>query len=59
LLPLVCLGTALLVGWRLNKSVLRPQLARESDLSFSLWRGLLRYIAPPAIVLVMLAGLFL
>ncbi|MEH6585257.1 MAG: sodium-dependent transporter [Halioglobus sp.] len=59
LLPLVCLGTAVLVGWRLNKSVLRPQLARESDLSFSLWRGLLRYIAPPAIVLVMLAGLFL
>ena len=59
LLPLVCLGTALLVGWRLNKLVLRPQLARESDLSFSLWRGLLRYIAPPAIVLVMLAGLFL
>lgn len=59
LLPLVGLLTAVLVGWRLNKSVLRPQLSRESDLSFFLWRGLLRYIAPLAVVLVVSAGVFL
>ena len=57
LLPLVCLLSALLVGWGVQKSVLRPQLGRESDASFSLWHGFLRYIAPPAIVLVMVAGL--
>jgi len=57
LLPLVCLLTAVLVGWRLNKAVLRPQLARESNLSFSLWHALLRYIAPVAIALIVLAGL--
>jgi len=57
LLPLVCLLTAILVGWRLNKAVLRPQLARESNLSFSLWHALLRYIAPVAIALIVLAGL--
>lgn len=49
LLPLVSLLTAIYVGWRLRAGVLRPQMARESNLSFSLWRGLLRYIAPLAI----------
>ncbi|TDG15182.1 sodium-dependent transporter [Seongchinamella unica] len=53
LLPLVCLFTALLMGWGVQKSVLRPQLGRESDASFSLWHAFLRYIAPPAIILVM------
>ena len=59
LLPLVCLLTALFMGWRVRACVLRPQLARESDVSFSLWHTFLRYIAPPAIVLVMLSGLVL
>jgi NSS family neurotransmitter:Na+ symporter len=53
-LPLVALLLALLVGWRLHPEILRLELARESGLFFSLWRGLLRYIAPPAIVLLML-----
>lgn len=55
LLPLVALLTAILVGWRLRPSILRLALLRESDLFFSIWRFLLRYIAPLAIVLLMLA----
>jgi len=55
LLPLVALLIALLVGWRLRPEIVRLVLARESDLYFSLWHFLLRYIAPPAIVLLMLA----
>ncbi len=55
LLPLVALLIALLVGWRLRPEILRLALARESDLFFSLWRFLLRYIAPPAIALLLLA----
>ena len=58
LLPLVSLFTALLVGWRLRPEILRRELNRESGLFFSLWRFLLRYIAPPAIALIMLAALF-
>ena len=58
LLPLVSLLTAVLVGWRLRPEILRVELGRESDVFFSLWRLLLRYIAPPAIVLIMLAVLF-
>ena len=57
LLPLVCLFTALLVGWAVPRSILRPQLGRGSDVSFSLWHAFLRYIAPPAVVLVVLVGL--
>jgi NSS family neurotransmitter:Na+ symporter len=53
LLPLSALLIALLVGWRLHPEILRLELARESGLFFSLWRGLLRYIAPPAIALLM------
>jgi NSS family neurotransmitter:Na+ symporter len=57
LLPLVSLLITLFVGWRLRPEILRLELARESALFFSLWRFLLRYIAPPAIVLLMLAPL--
>lgn len=53
LLPLVALLVAILVGWRLHPAILRLELARESDLYFSIWRGLLRYIAPPAIAILM------
>jgi NSS family neurotransmitter:Na+ symporter len=55
LLPLVALLISVLVGWRLQPENLRLALSRESDLFFSLWRFLLRYIAPLAIVLLMLA----
>jgi NSS family neurotransmitter:Na+ symporter len=55
LLPLVALLTTVLVGWRLRPEILRLELARESELFFSLWRFLLRYIAPPAIALLIWA----
>jgi NSS family neurotransmitter:Na+ symporter len=55
LLPLVALLITLLVGWRIRPEILRLALARESVLFFSLWRFLLRYIAPLAIVLMILA----
>lgn len=58
LLPLVALLIAVFVGWRLRPEILRLQLARESDLFFSLWRFALRYIAPLAIAVLILAPLF-
>jgi neurotransmitter:Na+ symporter, NSS family len=56
LLPLVALLTALLVGWRLRPQILRLELYRESNLFFSLWRLLLRYIAIPAIGLILVVA---
>lgn len=59
LLPLSTLILCLLVGWGLRLRVLRQQLAREPRWIFSLWYGLVRYIAPPAALLVMFAALLL
>jgi neurotransmitter:Na+ symporter, NSS family len=58
LLPLVSLFTAVLVGWRLHPRVLREQLNRESNVFFSLWRALLRYIAPLAMGAILLANFY-
>tara|TARA_R110002110_G_scaffold415748_1_gene654865 strand:+ start:108526 stop:109896 length:1371 start_codon:yes stop_codon:yes gene_type:complete len=57
LLPLVALLTALFAGWCLRPEILRAQLYRESGLFFSQWHFLLRYIAPPAIAIMLLAPL--
>lgn len=58
MLPTVALFTAIFVGWRLRREILRKELDRELDLVFWLWHVLLRYIAPPAIVIIILAALF-
>lgn len=57
LLPLVSLLTVVLVGWRLRPELLREQLGRESEFFVTLWRILLRYFVPPAIILIMVAAL--
>ena len=58
LVPVLALFTALLVGWAVDPGILREQLSRESALLFSLWRWLLRYIAPLALAVTLLANLF-
>lgn len=57
LLPVICLLTALFVGYGLKREVLRIEMYREGAYFFSLWRACLRYIAPPVIVLIMLVAL--
>ncbi len=57
LLPLVSLLLALFVGWRMRPEILRVELSRESGLFFSLWLFLLRYVAPPAIGLILLRAM--
>ncbi|NHW78389.1 hypothetical protein, partial [Escherichia coli] len=57
-LPLVSLLTAVYVGWFLRRDVLREKFARESDLSFSVWLNLLRYVAPLALGGLLLAAWF-
>lgn len=52
LLPLVSLLTAVFVGWFMRPEILRMEMYREPDLFFALWRFLLRYFVPLAIVAV-------
>ncbi|MFT6955883.1 MAG: NSS family neurotransmitter:Na+ symporter [Halieaceae bacterium] len=56
LLPLGALLVALFVGWQVRPQILRELLARETDLFFSIWYFVLRYIAPPAIVAVFVSA---
>ncbi|MEM8659299.1 MAG: sodium-dependent transporter [Pseudomonadota bacterium] len=57
LLPLMALLTAIFVGWRIRPEILRRELERERAVFFWLWQIVLRYVAPPAIVIMMLAAL--
>lgn len=57
LLPLSALLLALFVGWKMRPEIVRLELARESRIFFSLWRFQLRYIAPLAIIVFLLASL--
>jgi NSS family neurotransmitter:Na+ symporter len=56
LLPIAALLTTLYVGYALRREVLRVELYRETNNFFFLWRACLRYIAPPAILVIMLAA---
>jgi NSS family neurotransmitter:Na+ symporter len=56
LMPLAALLTTLYVGYALRREVLRVELYRETNNFFFLWRACLRYIAPPAILVIMLAA---
>jgi NSS family neurotransmitter:Na+ symporter len=56
LLPLVSLLLAVFVGWFMRVEILQTELYREAGMFFILWRFLLRYIAPVAIVLILVAS---
>lgn len=59
LLPLVSLLTAIFVGWRVRPEILKLELDRESGVFFWLWRFSLRFLAPPVIMLLVLAPMLL
>lgn len=52
LLPLGALSVAVFVGWRMQESLLRREMYRESGLFFQVWLLLLRFVAPLAILVV-------
>jgi len=56
LLPLVSLLTAVFVGWFMRVEIVRMELYREARLFFWLWRFLLRYVAPSAIGVILVAA---
>ena len=58
MLPIGGFLTAVFVGWIMRKEVLRDELYVESWQIFSLWRWLLRYIAAPGVLVVLLYSLY-
>jgi NSS family neurotransmitter:Na+ symporter len=57
MLPLGGLIIALFVGWRMRTESVRDELFVEHPRLFALWRGLLRYIAAPAVAVVLMVGI--
>jgi len=58
LLPICGLLVAIFVGWRMRREASRDELFVEHPRFYALWRFLLRYIAPPAIATILLAGIY-
>ena len=57
LLPLGGLLIAVFVGWRVAPDSTRGELALVSPMVFRLWLALLRYLAAPAILLILVFGI--
>ncbi|MCR8921268.1 sodium-dependent transporter [Dasania sp. GY-MA-18] len=58
LLPLGGLLIAIFVGWRMRLEVVRDEFYKHSGVVFVLWYWLLRYIAAPAVLLILLLPLY-
>ena len=57
-LPLGSLLLAIFVGWRLPVDILKQELAENSPRVFAYWFFCIRYVVPPAILMILLFGLF-
>jgi len=57
LLPICALAIAIFVGWRMRGESIRDELRTQRPRLFWFWRFLLRYIAPPAIAIILLVGI--
>ncbi len=57
LLPLGGLLIALFTGWVVSKALMRKELEESSEAFFGYWRFTIRYLAPIAVGLIIIAGL--
>jgi NSS family neurotransmitter:Na+ symporter len=57
LLPLGGLLIAAFAGWQLSRASARDELGLRSDRVFGVWRFLIRYPVPAAVLVILLAGL--
>lgn len=56
LLPVGGLLIAVCAGWVMSRSATRDELHLLSDAQFSTWRVLIRYVSPPAVLLILVWG---
>ena len=58
MLPLTGLFIAIFVGWIMRPQAVRDELSDESDKVFWLWRIIVRYISPLAVLVVFVMGIY-
>lgn len=57
MLPLGGLLIAVFVGWAMNKADVKEEVKMESPLMYTIWRFVLKFIAPVAVAIVLVNGL--
>lgn len=58
ILPTGGLLFAILAGYQVNKTIAQKDLVLKSDLAFGIWRFLIRYISPVAILIVLIGQFY-
>lgn len=58
MLPLTGLFIAIFVGWIMRPQSVRDELSDESDRVFWLWRIIVRYVSPLAVLVVFVMGIY-
>ncbi len=58
MLPLSGLFIALFVGWIMKPEILAKELMDENRKTFNLWFGVLRFIAPLAVLVILVLGVY-
>lgn len=56
MLPIGGLMIALFAGWIMSRESTRDELAMQNETLFSVWHFLIRYIVPPAVLMVFILG---
>ncbi len=56
LLPLGGLLIAVFAGWSIQRSATREELAIRNDTWFDIWYFLIRYLVPPAVLIILVMG---
>lgn len=56
-LPVGGLLVAILVGWIAPRAAMRSELPNASDRVFSIWHFVIRYVAPVAVIVILILGL--
>ena len=56
LLPVGGLLIAVFAGWVMSKAATEDELDIKSTLGYGIWRFLIRYVVPPALLVIFVAG---
>lgn len=58
LLPLGGLLIAVFAGWGMKREATRDELQSLGELTYSLWHFLIRFLVPPALLIIFIVGIF-
>ena len=58
MMPIGGMLVAIFVGWRVNEAISRGEFGDVGEIWYTLWRFLIRFLAPIGVLAVLLTNLF-